>query len=458
MTTNSRSIVATGLCTVAFLSFFIGRHVEERALAAISPKNPIPSEPPLTIEPVSPSYRIIAVAQILALPFTEFYEALRAAPAEARKKWASEIAKMPEGPRRTAAASGFYKLLVQFDPAAAVKAIGEIEDVRLQSVALGAAVNAAPGFAMQDMAELTLSLESRMSAITNRDYLSDVLLEWMRIDAPAVARFLDQYPDVDDVLKSAFPARQLFDLQFVAAWAAVDPEAARQWFERAGKWGDYWETRQGFVDGFYEYDRAAAVAYTLAHAEEEPMGPAVGVIVRDLYSDSKEEAATFVESLPEDTRRDALREAFRNLALGDENASGDPVMTARAIASWMTKFPPDYWKDNLSPLFAWSPSGAEGMLSWIEQQPPALREAVAAEYMPPFYKSPSEKIGPVLQVADPVLRDQLFRAILNNQSLDSDEASTAVAAAPISSEQKRHFLQIIAAVKTEKDRDYGSEK
>ncbi len=79
---------------------------------------------------------------------------------------------MPEGPRRTAAVSGFYKLLVQFDPAAAVKAIREIEDMRLQSVALGSAVDAAPGFAMQAMAELSLSLEARTSISSKRDYLS----------------------------------------------------------------------------------------------------------------------------------------------------------------------------------------------------------------------------------------------------------------------------------------------
>ena len=49
------------------------------------------------------------------------------APGEARKKWASELEAMPDGPRRIAGVSAFYKLLVQFDPEAAAKTISEIK-------------------------------------------------------------------------------------------------------------------------------------------------------------------------------------------------------------------------------------------------------------------------------------------------------------------------------------------
>jgi len=72
---------------------------------------------------------------------------LRAAPGDARKKWARDLAAMPDGPRRRAAISGFYKLLVQFDPEAAAKAIDAIKDEKSLRLALGAAVDAVPGFA-----------------------------------------------------------------------------------------------------------------------------------------------------------------------------------------------------------------------------------------------------------------------------------------------------------------------
>jgi len=440
------------MAAVVLAAFFTGRTVEEKALAAkAQSKSRASLSPPAASEPPPVSYRQLGLAEIVALPFADFYEALRAAPGEAREKWASELAAMPEDPRRRAAYSGFYKLLVQFDPAAAAKAIGEIEDIKLQRLALGSAVNAAPGFALPLMAELSLSLEDRLTG--KRDYLSDVVLEWSLIDAPAVARFIDEHREAFEGLSGG---RYLTTDQVVSAWAAVDPKAAQEWIERKEQWVSS-EVREFFVEGWYENDRAAAVSYTLAHVEDPEMSSAIGAIVRNLYSDSKEEAAKFIESLPENKRPDAFKEAFRRLILLEEEDTGDATFTPRAIASWMVEFPSAYWRGALSGLFISDAKGAADMLSWIQLLPPEVREAAAAEYSAPFDKSPPEKITPVFQVADPVLRDQLLRALLNS-SLDFDEAITAVTTAQIPSEQKNHALQIIAAVKAEKDRGQGSEK
>ena len=453
MAARFRWFVLAALAAVALLAYFTGRHVEERALAAMARANSRNSASPSpSIEPPSPSYRQLAVAEILGLPFADFYEALRSAPGEAREKWAGELEAMPEGPRRTAAVSGFYKLLVQFDPAAAVKAIREIEDVGLQSVALGSAVDAAPGFAMQEMAELSLSLEGRTAPSSKRDHLSDVLLEWMLIDAPAVAQFIDDHPEAES--DDNYGARQFLDMQFISAWAALDPKAAKHWIEKKAIWEDGgWEVRQGFVEGWYENDRAAAVSYTLENVEDPAMDGAIGAVVRGLYLDSKEEAGKFIESLPEDKRADAIERAFHNLILGDEKETGDTMLNPRAVASWIIEFPPAYWNGTLGRVFRFSWSGAEDMLSWIEQLPPSVREAVAAEYAPPVEKSTSEAIMPVLQVADPTLWGQLLRATLKNQNADFDEARVTIASAAISSDQKNHLLQIIAAVEAERDHD-----
>jgi hypothetical protein len=382
---------------------------------------------------------------------------LRSAPGEARKQWANELMTMPEGPRRTAAVSGFYKLLVQFDPDAAIEAIREIEDVRLQSIALGAAVNGAPGFAMPQIAELSLSLQDRTSTRSNRDYVSDILGEWMLIDVSAVAKFIEEHPNTDSLESyDTFGIRQILHYRLAYVWAELDPKAARQWIEKNGDWDS--SVRESFVEGWFENDPKAAVSYVLANVDDPGMLGEIGAVVRGLYYDSREQAAKFIESLPENKRRDALSEAFRRLSLGGDGEETGDVLTQRAVADWMIAFPPAYWKGTIGGLFGATRPGLDDMLSWIQQLPPDRRETVAAEYTPPFWKSTSEAIIGVLQMPDPVLRDQLFRATLQNQDRALVEARNAIASAPISSEQKNHLFQMVAAAEAEKAQDQKSGK
>src|SRR4051812_36049170 len=112
------------LLAVALAAVVAGRRFEERVLAARLQRDShalVSSTPSASAAVLS--HRELRATDVLGLPFSELYEALRSAPAEARKKWAAELEKMPEGPRKTAALSGFYKLLIQFDPAIAIKAI-----------------------------------------------------------------------------------------------------------------------------------------------------------------------------------------------------------------------------------------------------------------------------------------------------------------------------------------------
>jgi hypothetical protein len=439
---------AAVLFTVALTAFFAGRHVEKVTVSARAHLTSRDSAFPVPVELGPPSYQRLAVAEILGLPFADFYEALLSAPADGRKKWAAELTAMPDGPRRTAAVSGFYKLLVQFDPVAAVKEIRGIQDVTMQKLALGSAVNAAPGFAMPLMADLSLSLQDRLT--DNRDYLSDVVLEWALIDVAAVARFMDDHAKAFRDLSR--PGRYLTTDQVISEWAAVDPKAAKEWIVARGDW-DPGEVCDSFIEGWYENDRTAAAAYVLAHVDDPAMRVASGVIVRNLYHDSREEAAKFVESLPEEARPLALRDAFHNVILGDEKETGDTALTPQAVGSWIIQFPPSYWHEALGRLFRVSWGNAEEMLSWIQQQPPSIPEPLAAEYEAPFWKSSSDKIMPILQVADPILRDQLLAAIVVNGSLELEEARTAIATAPLSVEQKRHFLEIVAAAKSRRDHE-----
>jgi hypothetical protein len=399
------------------------------------------TSPSSAINPGATSYRQLAALDLLKLPFPEFYEALRAAPGEARKKWAGELETMPDGPRRIAAVSAFYKLLVQFDPITASRTISEIKDKRLQYLALECAVDAAPGFAMRTMAELCLSVQGRSSGM-----LWHVRGEWMFIDAPAVAQFIDDHPDPDG-------HESLLSRDLIEELASFDPKAAKEWMEKRGE-SDVPEYRRAFMEGWYENDRAAAVSYVLGHVDDPAMKDSIGDMLRGLYFDSKEEAGKFIEALPDDaTRHAAFKAAFENLILGEEEETGEPKSTPRALGDWLTKFPPAYWEGMLTEIFKWSRKPPEAMLAWIEQQPLAIREAVAAEYTPPFQKKTADVLMPVLQVPDPLLRDQLLRAFFKHMDTVPDEARAALATAPISAEQKNHVLQIIAAVETERDQD-----
>lgn len=442
MAARYRLLAAMALLAVTLAAFFTGRTVEERALAAKARGDMRPSPSPSSaINPGPASYRQLAALELLKLPFAEFYEALRSAPGAARKKWASELETMPDGPRRIAAVSAFYKLLVQFDPITAARTISEIKDKRLQYLALECAVDAAPGFAMRTMAELCLSVKGGASG-----KLWEVLGEWMLIDAPAVAQFLDDHPDPDR--DPSILAREL-----ISNLASLDPKAAKEWMEKKGN-SEVPENRRAFIEGWYENDRAATVSYVLAHADDPAMRDSIGDVLRGLYYDSKEEARKLIEALPDDaTRHAAFKAAFEHTMLGEEEETGEPKSTPRALADWMTEFPPAYWKGTLGQVFKWSRKPPEEMLVWIEQQPLAIREAVAAEYTPPFQRKTAETLMPVLQVSDPLLRDQLLRAFFKHMDAMPDEARAALTTAPISVEQKNHVFQILAAVEAEMSHD-----
>jgi hypothetical protein len=306
-------------------------------------------------------------------------------------------------------------------------------------MALECAVDAAPGFAMRTMAELCLSVQGRSSGM-----LWHVRGEWMFIDPPAVAQFIDDHSDPDS-------HQSLLSRDLIEELASFDPKAAKEWMEKKGE-SDVPEYRRAFIDGWYENDRAAAVSYVLAHADDPLLRDSIGDMLRGLYYDSEEEARKFIQDLPDDaTRQAAFKAAFEYSILGEEEDTGEPKSTPRAFGNWLTEFPPSYWKGTLGQVFKWSRKPPEAMLAWIEQQPLAIREDVAAEYTPPFQKKPAEVLMPVLQVSDPLLRDQLLRAFFKHMDAVPDEARAALTTAPISAEQKNHVLQIIAAVEAEKD-------
>lgn len=442
MVSKLRAISVAVFLAVALGGFFAGRRFEEEALAARLKRDspPLVSSLPPPSSPVI-SYRELRGADIIALPFSEFYEALRSAPAEARKKWATELEQMPAGPRRTAALSGFYKLLIQFDPAIAVKAIADIKDEAAQNVAVEAAAKAAPGFAMPELAALMIKLPRPDRGSHSRDPVYELLSEWAAIDPPAVAHFLEEHPRPGNPYIS--------NEELIPAWAALDPKAAREWMESHNLWQTP-DLRRAFIEGWYENDRAAAVSYVLAHATDPDFRASVGNILHGLYFDSKEEARKFIESLPDDKMKaDAFRTAFENSLFFDVEENGEPEISGEAVRNWMVEFPPAYWKGTLSETFRWTRKPAREILAWIERQPLAIRSAVAAEYVPGTDTSTADVIIPVLELSDQQLREELLITVLKNAAPSLGELGDTLVSAPISSEQKDYLLRLMARIEAE---------
>jgi hypothetical protein len=455
MNVKLRIVLPLGLLVLALTSLFVGRRVEEEALAKKRATTDLQAKLPApTVTPFEPTYRDLAVAEILGLSFSEFYEALRSAPGDAREKWAAELEKMPAGPRRTAALAAFYKLLVQFDPIAAAKTVCEIKDKKVQELALDSVTGAASGFALRDIAELFLKLPPDPSDY--RKYLENVVSEWVVIDPPAVAQFYDGHPEI---------AEHGLNRDLITNWAALDPEATRKWMDSRGV-GPGFEGE--FFDGWYLNDRSAAVAFALAHAEDLKITAVLENALSALYVDSKEDAKRFIEQLPNDELRN---NAFRGLKVnfGTAEETGEPDLTPRAVADWMTQFPPAYWHEHLSGVLGyWNAGPPQEVLFWIQQQPPEIQNAVAAEYTLSGTEDTVKTVTALWQLARPDLRDRLLAAMFHNSSSSAWQMIEEIKKSSLPVEQRQHVLEIAAQVDKDEqaareeraraENDQGSEK
>jgi hypothetical protein len=441
---------------IGVTAFFIGRHAEEgRKTSAIRVVAPAPAATP---KPERLSYQALHVTDVLAYSFADFYEALRSAPTETRKQWATEVEQMPAGPRRKAAVMGFYKVLIQFDPAVATKSIREIRDKHVRNLALEAAVDAVPGFAMADLAAVMAELYKEPTGHT-RSYSDELLEQWTDLDPAAVVRFQEQHRRADE-------ENPVFT-NVIENWAQLDLKAAKEWMDSRDEWKNP-EYQRAFINGWYENDRPAAVAYVLAHASETDMRDSVGNILRGLYYDAKDEARKFIEALPDDRiRRTAFRAAFDNIMYDEVEDSGDAAFSPRAVAEWMVEFPPDYWKGRLKDLFKWSRKPPREMISWIEKQSPAIQVVAAADYTPPWKASADDVLKAVFEVPDLRLRDQLLEGVFRRSyDIPLEDLQEAIAKAPLSAEQRAHVLQLMADIESrpaeksddEERNDHGSEK
>ena len=446
------------MITLAVVAFIVGQNVE-RAHLAHGVAFPEPIEAPHAASTMAPrDYQQLPIEEMLAKPFSEFYEALRAAPAAARDTWAAQIDTMPPGPRRTAAFRAFYKLLVQFDPAAAAEKVAAITDPRLQRFALHLVVDAAPESAVPLVAELVVRLN--VPEEYSRDSFSEICRQWSVLDPPALARFFDAHPKQE--------SNYLYEV-LICDWAALDPEAAIEWLSRheIGRPSGYTESpprevrvASSLIEGWFLHDPAGATEYVVSHADNPAFQNAVADLAARFYATNRrQDAKAYFERLPTDAARRLMFEGLRDTGRFD---SEDEMRTRRtdprSMTEWITQYPAQYWQGTLgSRLEFWAQRDLDDLLGWLTQQPAPIRDVVAADFQVPHEASFEDFAHRIFNITDSALRDQLLRTVVSNR-LDFGEATAAVTNAPLSIEQKKHLLQIIAAVKAEKDRDQGREK
>ena len=439
MTTSRQMLGAVAVTGWVVASFLFGREVEK---ASLFPEERSAAEPTPAVEaerPPEKKYQQLALREILNLPFSAFYEALRGAPREARQQWAAELESIPKGPRRTAAFSAYYKLLAQFDPREAINAIATIKDRALQREAFETVCNAAPPFAMRELAEFAATLADEEDGYP-RGYL-EVMRQWSSLDPVAAGRFVDQRPGEHN--NGAY-GEIVFNL------AAVDPEAAMTWMQQH-KFPAHVDLTRDFMTGLFCHDRAAAIAFASANADDAAWRGAAVSLFGGLYTmGAKEEAKAFFETLPsDDAKRAALEELQWVAEVGTAEEIGLPDRTPRGVAEWVMQFSPAYWQDQLSPILKrWSQTSTQEVVDWIVSQPAEARDVVADQFATDDSLRLEEALRPVFAVADERLRDRLLTAMSDHWDVLPEYAREQIAEAALLPHEKRRLLELVERAET----------
>ena len=443
------ALAGAGFFLLGFCSFLIGRQVRLSQLTTSSDLF-ASAISPVSVTP--PDYRRLPIEGIFLLPLTEFYEALRAAPAAARDEWWRQIQGMPRGPQRTAALKGFFKLLTQLDSDAAMNLISSLKDRELQTSALDAVVQAAPISVFPKLAEQVLKLPKNVWRPDMQDFLAQILGEWSEIDPAAVADLMTTHPSIN------FGA---YEMDLLQEWSAIDPEATLRWLNQQEP--SHWPGGIAMVlPGWYQKDRDAALHYIVTHRDDKFVQTRLREVLQQSYENSPEEAEAFVEALPDDqSKRMALAGGADIVGPGYQNdAADDPKYSAQAVANWMLQHPPRLWRGQLAEvLHDWSPEDQQGLVAWVENQPLQVRNEVAAEYPAPYPPKVQEALTPVLALSDPDLRERLIRAMVMNARVFSiEEILEKIRDSSLPTDQKQYVLQIMSHARRQQEARPSSAK
>jgi hypothetical protein len=265
-------------------------------------------------------------------------------------------------------------------------------------------------------------------------------LQWTRVDPAAAADFIDEVPAYE-VLS--------YGCELIGEWAAVDPDAAREWVETHRDADDGHE-RPGLVEnfllGWYERDPAAAASYTLAHASDEALEYAVKYMGAALFFDAPDDARAYMEALPTDELRHGVCSSISHyIDFQSSPEAGEDERSPRSVLDRLVQLPADYWKGTLSSTIgAWG-RDTPALLAWIQDLPDPVRDSVVAEYSVWSDERVGESLRSIAAVPDAALRQQIVASLVGHWNGSTDAVASAIEASPLSAAEKATAVEAINA-------------
>jgi hypothetical protein len=445
------TVIIAGLTAATIGSFLGGRQLEiSHRLEAIVPAGPKATRQPISAPHID--YQQLDVHDIIKRPFAQFYDALRFAPPAARNEWARELQKMPDTCQKTAALRGYYKLLAQLDPDAAIRLVAESQD----PTALEAVIGATPQSALPQLAEMIYRLPSEPQQKAENgehdDYPSLVLSAWSQLDPAAVAHFIDDHENDPSFARTDESDRFQSERGWVLQnWTAVDPEAAKAWADRLGDKLPK-DALADYVYGWLCFDRSAGIDYTLHHATDPVLKDVVSAIGADLFDESPDNALAFIKKLPtSEMQRNVASEIARHCWYAALEDPTDTTHASRSVGEWLLTLPPEFWKEPFSNLIPYWPEGPQDFCSWIQQLPPQTRDTLVGEFAVSQLEDLEKSAEAAFEVTNPRLQEQLLMALLRNVHEADEEIVKTIQQSNLTTDQKRRLSQGFQQIISERE-------
>jgi hypothetical protein len=352
-------------------------------------------------------YLSVTIENLGEVEFDQAFGLLQSAPKEALAAWAKRLEVLPVGPRRTAGITAFFKTLAQIDTKTAVDLALGMNRYEPRWTAIGSIGSAAPTANLSEVARMYIELHEKKLG------LSDLIINWSRADPIATAHFLSSYEgEVDN--------RDVG--QLMASWAALDPDAAREWLAQQIPSRRDEDVYAGFYSGWLEQDRLAALNELTTRVGDETFKKALNVVSKDLFKDSPASAREYILTLPPTSQGTAV-----DAIVGDVTAvylSGVPDLQADDVAKWLITLPENLWREAVGEVVnRWPERDSAGRDAWIDQLPLNTHDAVLASYCRAgnsYIQAQNFRMG--LRIRDSNLRQETLRDVFSNMEEEAQKA------------------------------------
>jgi hypothetical protein len=428
-------VIAVAATVLTLAGFETGRRsvdaaAIERTIASQStPQRSPDSTPPNRLVP--PERDHIIIRDIATVPFSELYDVLKSASHEELLAWATELERMPRGPRQWAAVTAYYKSLIQVNPRAAIEAVLRAQNLYAREFAIDALTKAAPESIWGDLEEMVLQLPYPKHTNVGED----IIWNWSRVDPVAVSQFITTHPRPGE-------DGRLYALLY--NWGAIDPLAARDWVE-ADPSRQTKEAFQALVSGWDDTDHPAAIQYVLANASRPNFQDTINELVYDFVRKAKDQATNLILLLPPDQAKAALQRVARQVNTVTTGAPADYERPPDELARWMIALPPELWSDAMGPIVGgWLGNDATGATAWLNQLHPSLRDAAIVSFCRTANADFAEEVITLGQsITDQKLRDSALGEFARSLRDTREKAVGAVNDLPISDGQKAYLLRVM---------------